>query len=104
MPAWDPVFALNCFTKSMMFTPCGPSAFPTGGAGVACPAGTCSLTIAVTGFAISEPSAASSPVPRMSAARTALRIRALAFVGQHFLHGSAKVRERPLSDLHDLAH
>ena len=35
------VFALNCFTKSMMFTPWGPRAVPTGGAGVACPAGTC---------------------------------------------------------------
>src|SRR3989441_5204031 len=52
MPAWDPVFALNCFTKSMMFTPWGPSAVPTGGAGVARPAGTCSFTTAAIGFAL----------------------------------------------------
>jgi hypothetical protein len=40
----DPTdFALNCFTNSMMLTPCWPSAGPTGGAGVASPAGSCSL-------------------------------------------------------------
>src|SRR5947208_3200448 len=36
----------------MMFTPWGPSAVPTGGAGVACPAGTCSFTTAAIGLAI----------------------------------------------------
>src|SRR5207245_5102994 len=36
----------------MMFTPCWPSAGPTGGAGVACPAGICNLMNAVTFFAI----------------------------------------------------
>src|ERR1700730_16959272 len=46
------VLALNCLTKSMMFTPCGPRAVPTGGAGVAFPAGICSLTCPVTFFAI----------------------------------------------------
>src|SRR5678815_2174083 len=35
-----------------MFTPCWPSAGPTGGAGVACPAGSCSLTIALTSLAM----------------------------------------------------
>src|SRR5437762_717897 len=35
------VLALNCLQKSMMFKPCGPSAVPTGGAGVALPAGNC---------------------------------------------------------------
>src|SRR5215470_264932 len=39
------VFALNCLQKSMMFKPCGPSAVPTGGAGVALPAGNCSLIV-----------------------------------------------------------
>jgi hypothetical protein len=29
----------------MMFTPCGPSAVPTGGAGVAFAAGNCSFTV-----------------------------------------------------------
>ena len=38
------VFALKALQKSMMLTPCGPSAVPTGGAGVACPAGIWSLT------------------------------------------------------------
>jgi len=46
------VLALNCFTKSMMFTPCGPSAVPTGGAGVALAAGNCNFTIACNFFAI----------------------------------------------------
>src|SRR5579862_7712282 len=46
------VFALNCLQKSMMFTPCGPSAVPTGGAGVAFIAGNCSFTVACTFFAI----------------------------------------------------
>src|SRR5690349_15364346 len=36
----------------MILTPCGPSAVPTGGAGVALPAGICSFTSAVTFFAI----------------------------------------------------
>ena len=52
MPAADCVLALNCLTNSMMFTPWGPSAVPTGGAGVAWPAGTCSLTTATIGLAI----------------------------------------------------
>src|SRR6185312_11552145 len=55
IPLWLWVRALNCFTNSMMFTPCGPSAVPTGGAGVAAPAGHCSLTIALIFFAIASP-------------------------------------------------
>src|ERR1039458_3037270 len=53
-PSWSlpDVLALNALQKSMMFTPCGPSAVPTGGAGVALPAGICSLTCAVIFFAI----------------------------------------------------
>ena len=47
------VFALKFLQKSMMFTPCGPSAVPTGGAGVALPAGICNFTIACTFFAMS---------------------------------------------------
>src|SRR5258708_12947806 len=49
------VLALNCFTKSMMLTPCGPSAVPTGGAGVALPAGSCNFTVACTFFAMRNP-------------------------------------------------
>src|SRR3954468_20154764 len=42
-PFWSAVWALNALQNSMMFTPCWPSAGPTGGAGVAAPAGTWSL-------------------------------------------------------------
>src|SRR6266571_1948019 len=65
MPSACAVRALNCFTNSMMFTPCGPRAVPTGGAGVACPAGTCSFTIAAIGFAMSPcaPLCASTRLP-----------------------------------------
>src|SRR6266581_3965681 len=117
MPAWDPVFALNCFTKSMMFTPWGPSAVPTGGAGVACPAGTCSLTIAVTGLAIgSSISVRSRGLPRIPwSVSLQLQIIQLhgrrtpeqrdrhpdfSLVRQHFLHRPAEIRERPFCDLH----
>src|SRR4029077_231670 len=49
------VFALNCLQKSMMFKPCGPSAVPTGGAGVALPAGNCNLIVVCTFLAMSLP-------------------------------------------------
>src|SRR6204780_3030945 len=39
--AW--VCALNALQNSMMFTPCWPNAGPTGGLGLAWPAGICSL-------------------------------------------------------------
>jgi hypothetical protein len=51
-PSCAAVFALKFLQKSMMFTPCGPSAVPTGGAGVALPAAIWSFTIAVTFLAI----------------------------------------------------
>src|SRR5579863_10735403 len=54
MPAsMDLVRSLNCLQKSMMLTPCWPSAGPTGGAGFAAPAGICSLITVLTFFAIS---------------------------------------------------
>src|SRR3954454_12397268 len=43
VPPWSCVWALNALQNSMMFTPCWPSAGLTGGAGLAAPAGTCSL-------------------------------------------------------------
>src|SRR3954466_15310975 len=61
IPLWLWVLALNCLTNSMMFTPWGPRAVPTGGAGVAAPAGHCSLTIALIFFAISSPVASALP-------------------------------------------
>ena len=50
LPRWDSVAALYCFTKSMMLTPCWPSAVPTGGAGVAAPAWICSLMMVLSFF------------------------------------------------------
>src|SRR5271154_2545625 len=50
LPRCDSVAALYCLQKSMMLTPCGPSAVPTGGAGVAAPAFSCTLTIAAIFF------------------------------------------------------
>src|ERR1700745_931141 len=50
LPRWASVAALYCRTKSMMLTPCGPSAVPTGGAGVAAPAGSCTLTMLFSFF------------------------------------------------------
>src|SRR5262249_27596334 len=54
-PSCEPVWALNPLQNSMMLTPCGPSAGPTGGEGFAFPAGIWSFTIAWTFFAMSEP-------------------------------------------------
>src|SRR5690242_21148655 len=50
LPRMDSVWALYALQKSMMFTPWGPSAVPTGGAGVAWPARIWILTIAATRF------------------------------------------------------
>src|ERR1700690_72692 len=51
-PASALVTALNSLQKPMMLTPCWPSAGPTGGAGLAWPAGICNLMMPVTFFAI----------------------------------------------------
>src|SRR4051794_7290985 len=50
VPFCASVAALYALQKSMIATPCGPSAVPTGGAGVAAPAGIWILTIAATFF------------------------------------------------------
>src|ERR1700742_593767 len=47
---WFSVAALYALQNSMMFTPCWPSAGPTGGAGLACPAWICSLISPATFF------------------------------------------------------
>src|SRR5919112_1858042 len=49
-PRWASVAALYALTNSMMLTPCGPRAVPTGGAGVAAPALSCTLTSAAIFF------------------------------------------------------
>src|SRR5580658_8400872 len=50
VPRWDSVAALYCLQNSMVWTPCGPRAVPTGGAGVADPASNWILTVARTRF------------------------------------------------------
>src|SRR3954467_13661450 len=50
LPRIDSVWALYALQKSMMLTPCGPRAVPTGGAGVAAPAWSCTLTSAAIFF------------------------------------------------------
>src|SRR5512133_4245384 len=47
-PSWAWVWALKVLQNSIMLTPCWPRAGPTGGEGLALPAGTCSFTWAVT--------------------------------------------------------
>src|SRR5213593_2596822 len=54
-PSCDWVCALKPLQNSMMLTPCWPRAGPTGGEGLALPAGICSLTTAWTFLAMSEP-------------------------------------------------
>src|SRR2546421_595898 len=54
-PFWSAVWALNALQNSMMFTPCWPSAGPTGGAGFACPPGIWSLMIVRIFLAIAIP-------------------------------------------------
>src|SRR5215470_849995 len=61
MPASSFVLALNSLQKAMILTPCWPSAGPTGGAGLACPAGICNLICPVIFFAI-FPSGVTTPV------------------------------------------
>src|SRR6266568_4678632 len=51
-PACFSVRALYSLQNIMMFTPCGPRAVPTGGAGLALPAGNCNRTTALIRFAI----------------------------------------------------
>src|SRR5664279_3137554 len=49
-PRMDSVAALYALQNSMMLTPWGPSAVPTGGAGLAEPACSCTFTMAATFF------------------------------------------------------
>src|SRR5271166_6572274 len=50
VPRWDSVAALYCLQNSIVWTPWGPSAVPTGGAGVAAPASNWIFTTARTRF------------------------------------------------------
>src|SRR5688572_28416313 len=124
MPGWLWVRELNSFTNAMMLIPCGPSAVPTGGAGVACPAGICNFTNPVTFFAIHSPLRRRRKSPRTPTAsfesewsptsvRSQLQVVQfnrcrpaeeahrhphLAFVHDHFFHRSIEIGERPFRD------
>src|SRR5512135_1607572 len=52
MPCCDCVAALKALQNSMMLTPRCPRAGPTGGLGLACPAGICNLISPMTFLAI----------------------------------------------------
>src|SRR5580658_9271825 len=105
------VLALNCLQKSMMFTPCGPSAVPTGGAGVALAAGNCNFTVAVTFLAMTFPLRRASPSGDLLHLReiqldwsraSKYRYRNLqrAAVRVHVFHHAGKIGERPIHDSH----
>src|SRR2546425_12656539 len=98
------LFRSNCFTNSMMFTTWGPSAVPTGGAGVACPAGTCSFTTAAIGLAIGSVRLQLQVIELHGRGPAEQRDRHphLALVPDHLFHRAREVRERPLGDLHHL--
>src|SRR6266849_10275746 len=51
-PTWAAVRSLYSLQNAIILTPCGPRAVPIGGAGLAFPAGICSLTTVLTRFAI----------------------------------------------------
>src|SRR5579875_3480578 len=111
LPRWDSVAALYCLTKSMMLTPCGPSAVPTGGAGVAAPALSWTLTTAAILFFLGAiclpcvvvpgpPSDLADLVERELHRGLAAEDRhehlELLGVGVELAHGSGKRRERAL--------
>src|SRR5437879_4740804 len=110
------VCALNSLQNCMMFTPCWPSAGPTGGDGFALPAGSCSLTIPVTFFISLSSSWSERPLPashrlrllhlhevqldRRGAAEDRHQHPHAALVGVHFLDGAVEVRERSVDHPH----
>src|SRR5690242_8348626 len=88
----------------MMFTPCWPRAGPTGGAGVALPAGICNFTWPITFFAILsllylqeiQFNRRRSPEDRHHDFQRAA-------IGVDFIDDTRKGRERPVDDLYRLA-
>src|SRR6185436_2655899 len=106
-PSWPAVFALKFLQKSMMFTPWGPSAVPTGGAGVALPAAIWSFTWACTFFAITCAlellDLQEIQFDRRRAAENRDHHLERALLGVHFVDEAVEVRERPLVDAHLVA-
>src|SRR6266481_5711325 len=103
--AW--VAALNSLQNCMMFTPCWPSAGPTGGEGFAFPAGSCSLTIPVTFFTCSSCSSLlhlhEVQLDGGGAAEDGDEDAHPALVGVHFLDRAVEVREGAVHHAHVVA-
>src|SRR5580700_9047843 len=117
LPRCDSVAALYCLQKSMMLTPCGPSAVPTGGAGVATPALSWTLTIAAIFFFLGAMSFSfltfavldlADLIERQLDRRLPAEDRdqhlELLGVGVDLVHGRRKGRERPVHNRNGLAH
>src|SRR5215469_12845834 len=108
-PAWSCVRALNALQNSMMFTPCWPSAGPTGGEGFAAPAGHWSFTIAVTFFAtwLPRPSGLLDlhevELHRRGAAKHLDHHPHLLLLRPHFVHKAREIGERTADDADILA-
>src|SRR5262245_29446578 len=113
-PSSFAVFELKFLQKSMMLTPCGPSAVPTGGAGVALPAAIWSFTIAWTFFAIAlYLSRSLSPLDLLDLQEVQFDRRRAAedrhhhlqrvLVEIHFVDHAVEAGERSLVDAHLLA-
>src|SRR5688572_26077979 len=86
----------------MMLTPCWPKAGPTGGAGLACPAGICSLICPTIFFAISLLCLLYLPVFQFHWGVPAKNIHChfkLPAVRFDFFNHTAKIEKRPIIDL-----
>src|SRR5215470_7369582 len=107
-PSCPPVCALKPLQNSMMFTPCWPSAGPTGGDGFALPAGICSFTIAWTFFIATPP--ASDPLHLVvleldgcGPAEDRHDHLHPSPLGVHVVHHALEIHERPVDDAHLVA-
>src|SRR5215211_5049504 len=97
VPTWLSVAALYCLTKSMMAIPWGPSAVPTGGAGVALPAGIWIFTTAATCFLAMGLYLFVRPAPRPPVRRRGRSMRPVAPLGARCGLSRPSARERPPS-------
>src|SRR5688500_12290597 len=101
------VCALNALQNSMMLTPCWPSAGPTGGAGLACPPGICSLISVRIFFAIPTSvqllDLVESELHRHLALEDVDEHLQLLLVGVHVDDLAVEVRQRAGGYLHRLA-
>src|SRR6266545_788523 len=99
-PSCEPVWALKPLQNSMMLTPCWPSAGPTGGEGLALPAGICSFTTACT-FFISEPfDLVVLELDRGQPPEDGHHDLELPALGIEIVDGALEVDERPLDHPH----